>query len=134
MFLFSVEGLDVWLSYLRTRESVLRKHYQDDGLLLTACQGVAKSRALSDRLLSSLKSLTKISFKLDPLYETRQLHQSLLQLGRVPLSPSHSGGGSSSTSSKSSWTLRKLVHSLQSGLGTTSEEEQTPSQGNYKVE
>lgn len=66
---------------MRTRESVLRKHYQDDGLLLTACQGNAKCRALSDRLLSSLKSLTQIPFKLDPLYETRQLHQSLLQLG-----------------------------------------------------
>ncbi|XP_075232079.1 uncharacterized protein LOC142330581 isoform X2 [Lycorma delicatula] len=124
--LLNVQGLDVWLSYLRTRESVLRKHYLDDGLLLTACQGNAKSRALSDHLLTSLKNLTQISFKLDPLYETRQLHQSLLQLGRVPLSPSHSGG--SSTSSKSSWTLRKLVHSIQSGLGTTSEEEPTPTQ------
>lgn len=80
MFTYSVQGLDVWLSFLRTRESVLRKHYHDDGLILSACRGQANNRVLSDRLLTSLKPLAEKTFKLDLLYETRQLHQSLLQL------------------------------------------------------
>ncbi|RZF48900.1 hypothetical protein LSTR_LSTR003280 [Laodelphax striatellus] len=115
-----VQGLDVWFSYLRTRESVLRKHYQEDALLLTACQGNAKSRSLTDRLLVSLKALTQEPFKMDPLFETRQLHHSLLQLGRVPVSPTHSSG----SSSRGSWTLRKLVHSIQSNLGNAPSEEE----------
>ncbi|XP_039289905.1 uncharacterized protein LOC111050470 isoform X3 [Nilaparvata lugens] len=118
--LLNVQGLDVWFSYLRTRESVLRKHYCEDALLLTACQGNAKSRSLTDRLLVALKSLTQEPFKLDPLFETRQLHHSLLQLGRVPVSPTHSSG----SSSRGSWTLRKLVHSIQSNLGNAPSEEE----------
>lgn len=120
--LLNVQGLDVWLSFLRTRESVLRKHYHDDGLILSACRGQANNRVLSDRLLSSLKPLTEKTFKLDLLYETRQLHQSLLQLTKLPISPSHSN---SSSSSKGSWTLRRLLQSIQTGLNGSNEEDTT---------
>lgn len=75
-----MQGLDVWLSYLRTRESVLRRHYNADSLMLCACRGQTNARALSDRLLSSLRPLAQFTFKMDLLYETRLLHQSLLQL------------------------------------------------------
>uniref|UniRef100_A0A1B6D1K6 SH3 domain-containing protein n=1 Tax=Clastoptera arizonana TaxID=38151 RepID=A0A1B6D1K6_9HEMI len=118
--LLNVQGLDVWFSYLRTRESVLRKHYNDEGLMLSACRGQSNNRALTDRLLDSLKPLAQHTFKLDLLYETRLLHQSLLQLGRLPLSPSHSN---SSSSSKGSWTLRRLMQSIQNGLGPSQEED-----------
>ncbi|XP_046684117.1 uncharacterized protein LOC124369951 isoform X3 [Homalodisca vitripennis] len=106
--LLNVQGLDVWLSYLRTRESVLRRHYTPDALMLCACRGQTNARALSDKLLASLRPLGQLTFKLDLLYETRLLHQSLLQLSRLPSSPSHSA---SSSSSKGSWTLRRLMES-----------------------
>ncbi|XP_054280319.1 uncharacterized protein LOC128998281 isoform X2 [Macrosteles quadrilineatus] len=106
--LLNVQGLDVWLSYLRTRESVLRRHYSADALMLCACRGQTNARALSDKLLASLRPLGQLNFKLDLLYETRLLHQSLLQLSRLPSSPSHSG---SSASSKGSWALHRLMES-----------------------
>lgn len=76
----SVQGLDVWLSYLRTRESVLRRHYTSDSLMLSACRGHIEARSLSDKLIASLRPLAQLTFRLDLLYETRLLHQSLLQL------------------------------------------------------
>lgn len=77
---FSVRGLDTWFSYLRTRESILRKHYLDTGILLSSSRGIISDRQLTDLLLNTLKPLSDIPFKLDLLYECRQLHQSLMQL------------------------------------------------------
>ena len=72
--------MDAWMSYIRTRESILSKHYTEESLFLSASRGHAKSRSLTDSLISALRPLSKIGFHLDLLYETRLLHESLLQL------------------------------------------------------
>lgn len=80
MFGCSVRGLDTWFSYLRTRESILRKHYLDTGILLSSSRGIMSDRQLTDNLLTTLKPLSEFGFKLDLLFECRQLHRSLMQL------------------------------------------------------
>jgi len=82
--LHSVRSLDAWAGYLRTRESVLRKHYAPDGLLLLANTAGAAVRALTDQLLASLQPLSLLPFKLDLLFEVRQLHHSLRRMGSLP--------------------------------------------------
>jgi hypothetical protein len=80
----SVRSLDAWARYLRTRESVLRKHYTAEGLLLLANTSGASVRALADQLLASLQPLSLLPFKLDLLFEVRQLHHSLRRMGSLP--------------------------------------------------
>jgi hypothetical protein len=80
----SVRSLDAWAGYLRTRESVLRKHYAAEGLLLLANTAGASVRALTDQLLASLQPLSLLPFKLDLLFEVRQLHHSLRRMGSHP--------------------------------------------------
>jgi hypothetical protein len=80
----SVRSLDAWAGYLRTRESVLRKHYAAEGLLLLANTAGASVRALTDQLLASLQPLSLLPFKLDLLFEVRQLHHSLRRMGSLP--------------------------------------------------
>ncbi|XP_066905195.1 serine-rich adhesin for platelets isoform X4 [Halyomorpha halys] len=120
--LLNVHGMDAWMSYIRTRESILSKHYTEESLFLSASRGHAKSRSLTDSLLAALKPLSRVDFHLDLLYETRLLHESLLQLAvsKLPLSPS---GGSEITTD--SLLLKKIVQSIKSGLsaGTTSSED-----------
>lgn len=72
--------MDAWMSYIRTRESILSKHYTEESLFLSASRGHAKSRSLTDSLLVALRPLSRVDFHLDLLYETRLLHESLLQL------------------------------------------------------
>jgi hypothetical protein len=79
----SVRSLDAWAGYLRTRESVLRKHYAPEGLLLLANTAGASVRALTDQLLASLQPLSLLPFKLDLLFEVRQLHHSLRRMGSL---------------------------------------------------
>lgn len=120
--LLNVHGMDAWMSYIRTRESILSKHYTEESLLLSASRGHAKSRSLTDSLITSLKPLSRVNFHLDLLYETRLLHESLLQLAKLPLSPS-----SNSDVTTDSLLLKKIVQSIRSGLsgGTLSGDDQS---------
>nr|CAD7568152.1 unnamed protein product [Timema californicum] len=113
--LLNVRSLDAWASYLRTRESILRKHYNSDSLLLLSNTAGASMRALIDQLVASLQPLSLLPFKLDLLFECRQLHLSLQRMEQ-PLS---------SSSPPKQWTFKKLVRSIQSSL-TQSTEEDSP--------
>ncbi|XP_014244035.1 uncharacterized protein LOC106663610 [Cimex lectularius] len=118
--LLNVRGMDAWISYIRTRESILSKHYVEDSILLAASKGHAISRGLSDQLIATLKPLAQYNFSLDLLYETRQLHESLLQLARVPISPSQN-----IELTTDSILLKRIVQSIRSGLGNFSSGEQS---------
>lgn len=78
--LLNTRSLDAWASYLRTRESVLRKHYDPDALLLLSHTGGATVRSLVDTLIASLQPLALLPFQFDLLFEYRQLHLSLKRM------------------------------------------------------
>uniref|UniRef100_T1HAB8 SH3 domain-containing protein n=1 Tax=Rhodnius prolixus TaxID=13249 RepID=T1HAB8_RHOPR len=120
--LLNVKGLDAYMSYIRTRETILSKHYVDDALLLSASRGQARCRSMTDSLITSLSTLSQCNFSLDLLYETRQLHNSLLQLQRLPLSPNQNVEMASN-----SLLLKKIVQSIRSGLSNFSSTEQSQS-------
>ncbi|KAJ9580660.1 hypothetical protein L9F63_024161 [Diploptera punctata] len=130
--LLNVHSLDAWAGYLRTRESVLRKHYEPDGLLLMANTAGASVRALVDQLVLTLQPLALLPFKLDLLFEVRQLHHSLRRMNslvqpEVPhqaaASSSSSGASSSSPTGGKPWTLMKLVRSIQNSITQSADEE-----------
>ncbi|PNF18760.1 hypothetical protein B7P43_G03348 [Cryptotermes secundus] len=123
--LLNVRSLDAWAGYLRTRESVLRKHYAAEGLLLLANTAGASVRALMDQLLASLQPLSLLPFKLDLLFEVRQLHHSLRRMGSLPQPDiaSQQPTTSSSPTSGKSWTLLKFVRSIQNSLSQSGDEE-----------
>lgn len=118
----------------------MKKHYIEQGIMVSSSKGIMSDRQLTDQLLSMLRPLANITFKLDLLYECRLLHQSLLQLevnalnyhflytifpvSTVELigiclcgfceqqnSPIQSGHN------RTSWVLKKIVRSLQSVTG-----------------
>lgn len=76
-YFISVGGLDAWLSYMRTRESIWQKYYNRNALFVRANFGCTLHRDLVDRLISSTKPLAKYRPEFDPLYECRKLHESL---------------------------------------------------------
>ena len=76
-FACSIRSLDSWLSYLRTRESVLQKHYHPEAFLYHANTA---TRNLYDDLLSALRPLALMPLHLDLLYEYKILHASLLKM------------------------------------------------------
>lgn len=90
--LLNTRSLDAWASYIRTRESVLRKHYEPDSLLLLSHTGGATIRSLVDTLIASLQPLALLPFQFDLLFEYRQLHLSLKRMDSYQqlLSPKHS--------------------------------------------
>lgn len=85
--LLNVRSLDAWASYLRTRESVLKKHYDNDSILLLSHTGGSNVRVLLDKLITALQPLAVYPFQLDLLYETKQLHMSLKRM--ETLSPTY---------------------------------------------
>ncbi|XP_044762319.1 uncharacterized protein LOC123319421 isoform X3 [Coccinella septempunctata] len=85
--LLNVRSLDAWASYLRTRESVLKKHYDYDSLLILSHTGGSNVRVLLDKLITALQPLAVYPFQLDLFYETKQLHMSLKRM--ETLSPTH---------------------------------------------
>ncbi|XP_017778180.1 PREDICTED: uncharacterized protein LOC108563887 [Nicrophorus vespilloides] len=89
--LLNVRSLDAWFSYLRTRESILRKHYAPDSLLVQSHTGGTETRALLDTLITSLQPLALFPFQFDLLFEYRLLHESLKRMDsyQQPPSPSH---------------------------------------------
>lgn len=89
--LLNVRSLDAWTSYLRTRESVLRKHYTGDSLLLMSHTGGPNIRSLLDNMIAALRPLAFLPFQLDLLYEYRELHMSFKRMDSYhqPVSPTH---------------------------------------------
>ncbi|XP_018328369.1 uncharacterized protein LOC108739128 isoform X2 [Agrilus planipennis] len=106
--LLNVRSLDAWFSYLRTRESVLKKHYEQDSLLVLAHTGSVSVRGLMDTLITTLEPLALLPFRFDLLFEHRQLHESLKRMDsyQQPLSPSHPKSPGFKTSKQ--WTFSKL--------------------------
>ncbi|XP_015839730.1 uncharacterized protein LOC661485 isoform X2 [Tribolium castaneum] len=92
--LLNVRSLDAWVSYLKTRESILRKHYNKDSLIMAHVGGLTL-RTLLDSLISALQPLALLPFQLDLLFEYRQLHLSFKRLEQ--LSPTHKNRTSSSS-------------------------------------
>ncbi|CAH2006314.1 unnamed protein product [Acanthoscelides obtectus] len=88
--LLNVRSLDAWASYLRTRESILKKHYTGDSLMVMAYTGGANVRALLDTMIAALKSLAFLPFQLDMFFELKQLHQSFKRMDSLSVtSPTH---------------------------------------------
>ncbi|VVC43433.1 Hypothetical protein CINCED_3A003902 [Cinara cedri] len=94
--LLNVGGLDAWLSYMRTRESIWQKYYNRNALFVRANFGCTLHRDLLDRLISSTKPLAKYRPEFDPLYECRKLHESL-----------------SNINNRTSWLLKKTARTLE---------------------
>ncbi|XP_050539087.1 uncharacterized protein LOC126904254 isoform X2 [Daktulosphaira vitifoliae] len=94
--LLNVGGLDAWLCYIRTRESVLQKFYNRNALFVRANFGCTLHRDLVDRLITATKSLSKYRPDLDPLFECRKLHESL-----------------SNINNRTSWLLKKTARTLE---------------------
>lgn len=77
---YSAQSVDAWVSYVRTRESILAKHYGPDSLILAGCVGEPRCRALLDTLLASLEPLKLLPFSLDLMFEMRELHRSFKKI------------------------------------------------------
>lgn len=73
----SIRSLDSWLSYLRTRESVIQKHYHPEAFLYLSNTA---TKSLYDDLLLSLRPLALLPFNLDLLHEYKALHASLQKM------------------------------------------------------
>ncbi|XP_045449486.1 uncharacterized protein LOC123658047 [Melitaea cinxia] len=78
--LLNAQSIDAWVSYVRTRESILSKHYDPDSLILAGCVGESRCRALLDTLLASLEPLKLLPFNLDLMFEMRELHRSFKKI------------------------------------------------------
>ncbi|CAH0723724.1 unnamed protein product, partial [Brenthis ino] len=78
--LLNAQSVDAWVSYVRTRESILAKHYDPDSLILAGCVGESRCRALLDTLLASLEPLKLLPFSLDLMFEMRELHRSFKKI------------------------------------------------------
>ncbi|XP_068912211.1 serine-rich adhesin for platelets isoform X4 [Tenebrio molitor] len=89
--LLNVRSLDAWMSYLKTRESVLKKHYSKDSMLIMAHTGGLNVRTMLDTLIAALQPLALLPFQFDLLFEYRQLHLSFKRMDsyQQQLSPTH---------------------------------------------
>lgn len=121
--LLNAQTVDAWVSYVRTRESILAKHYGPDSLVLAGCIGEPRCRALLDTLLASLEPLKLLPFSLDLMFEMRELHRSFKRI------ENEMRAASRPTSINPPLTLNqrnllKLVRSMQSS-GVSSDDCQT---------
>ncbi|CAL7934204.1 unnamed protein product [Xylocopa violacea] len=73
--LLNLRALDAWFAYLCTRESILKKHYNNNSLFVAALAN-SNAREVVDALLYILNPLIFCPFQLDLLYQYRQLHNS----------------------------------------------------------
>nr|XP_022919540.1 uncharacterized protein LOC111428305 isoform X2 [Onthophagus taurus] len=89
--LLNVRSLDAWISYLRTRESIIKKHYNANSLLVLSLTGSVTIRGILDSLIVALQPLALLPFQFDLLFEYRQLHESLRRMDSYqhPTSPIH---------------------------------------------
>ncbi|XP_063216651.1 uncharacterized protein LOC134527681 isoform X2 [Bacillus rossius redtenbacheri] len=120
--LLNVRSLDAWVSYLRTRESIIRKHFSPHGLLLLATTAGAPVHGLLDQLVASLQPLSLLPFQLDLLFESKQLHMSLRRLDAFQ----KPAAAVAEEEPAKPWTLRKLVRSLQNSLTQSFEDDALP--------
>ncbi|XP_066990152.1 uncharacterized protein [Macrobrachium rosenbergii] len=75
--LLNIRSLDSWLSYIRTRESLIQKHYHPEAFLYLSNTA---TKTLYDDLLLALRPLTMLPFNLDLLHEYKALHASLQKM------------------------------------------------------
>lgn len=89
--LLNVRSLDAWACYLKTRESIIKKHYDSDSFLMLTHTGGSNIRALMDKLITALQPLAVYPFQLDLFYEYRQLHMSFKRMDsyQQAMSPTH---------------------------------------------
>lgn len=77
IFPCSLRNLGSWLTFLRTKERLLRTHYEPDAFMYL-CN--TTTRFLYDQMLVNMHLLSKApfpSFQLDIFHETKLLHQSM---------------------------------------------------------
>lgn len=82
IFVFSVQALDGWLSYLRTQEGLLHKYYDSRGLLVLA-NAIGSVRSVVDKLVDVVRPLAKVPFSLDLLHQAKILHRSLSNINSL---------------------------------------------------
>ncbi|XP_076253104.1 uncharacterized protein LOC143191665 isoform X4 [Rhynchophorus ferrugineus] len=89
--LLNVRSLDAWTSYLKTRESILKKHYTADSLLVLSHTGGSNLRHMLDAMIAALQPLAFLPFQFDLLFEYKQLHLSFKRMDSYHqlVSPTH---------------------------------------------
>ncbi|XP_049797885.1 uncharacterized protein LOC126215254 [Schistocerca nitens] len=126
--LLNVRSLDAWVGYLRTRESVLRRYYQEEcGLLPLGNLGGPAWRGLADQLVACLQPLALLPFRLDLLHQPRQLAARLslsppAETPRPARGPARVGAAAAAgiPAGAPGWSLRGLVRSIHSSLSQPS--------------
>ncbi|CAB3235661.1 unnamed protein product [Arctia plantaginis] len=122
--LLNAQSVDAWVSFVRTRESVLAKHYTPDSLILAGCVGETRCRALLDTLLASLEPLKLLPFSLDLMFEMRELHRSFKKIESDMRAASRPTSINTPPLTLNQRNLLKLVRSMQSS-GLSSDDCQT---------
>ncbi|GBP26061.1 Iporin [Eumeta japonica] len=122
--LLNAQSVDAWVSYVRTRESVLAKHYGPDSLILAGCVGEPRCRALLDALLASLEPLRLLPFTLDLMFEMRELHRSFKRIENEMRAASRPTSINTPPLTLNQRNLLKLVRSMHSS-GLSSDDCQT---------
>ncbi|XP_063827434.1 uncharacterized protein LOC135076878 isoform X5 [Ostrinia nubilalis] len=122
--LLNAQSVDAWVSYVRTRESILAKHYDSDSLILAGCIGDSRCRALLDTLLTSLEPLKLLPFSLDLMFEMRELHRSFKRIESDMRAASRPTSINTPPLTLNQRNLLKLVRSMQSS-GLSSDDCQT---------
>ncbi|XP_039750385.1 uncharacterized protein LOC120626771 isoform X4 [Pararge aegeria] len=112
--LLNAQSVDAWVSYVRTRESILAKHYDSDSLILAGCVGESRCRALLDTLLASLEPLRLLPFSLDLMFEMRELHRSFKRIENDMRAASRPTTINTPPLTLNQRNLLKLVRSMQS--------------------
>ncbi|KAL0881697.1 hypothetical protein ABMA27_001500 [Loxostege sticticalis] len=122
--LLNAQSVDAWVSYVRTRESILAKHYDSDSLILAGCIGEPRCRTLLDTLLTSLEPLKLLPFSLDLMFEMRELHRSFKRIESDMRAASRPTSINTPPLTLNQRNLLKLVRSMQSS-GLSSDDCQT---------
>ncbi|XP_053606032.1 uncharacterized protein LOC128672725 isoform X3 [Plodia interpunctella] len=112
--LLNSQSVDAWVSYVRTRESILGKHYGPDSIMLAGCVGEPRCRALLDTLLASLEPLKLLPFSLDLMFEMRELHRSFKKIESDMRAASRPTSINTPPLTLNQRNLLKLVRSMQS--------------------
>ncbi|XP_063634916.1 uncharacterized protein LOC134805565 isoform X2 [Cydia splendana] len=121
--LLNAQSVDAWVSYVRTRESVLSKAYNADSLLLAGVQS-PRCRALLDSLQAALEPLRLLPFSLDLMFEMRELHRSFKKIESDMRAASRPTSINTPPLTLNQRNLLKLVRSMQSS-GLSSDDCQT---------
>ncbi|XP_045535353.1 uncharacterized protein LOC106718534 isoform X4 [Papilio machaon] len=112
--LLNAQTVDAWVSYVKTRESILAKHYGPDSLMLAGCIGEPRCKALLDTLLASLEPLKLLPFSLDLMFEMRELHRSFKRIESDMRAASRPSAINTPPLTLNQRNLLKLVRSMQS--------------------